>query len=39
VLAACRREVRISGAGVVQSLNVAQAAAVFLHALTATSLA
>jgi len=38
-LAACRREVRIGGAGLVQSLNVAQAAAVFLHALTATSLA
>jgi len=34
-LAACRREVRIGGAGTVQSLNVAQAAAVFLHALRA----
>lgn len=34
VLAACRRQVRISGAGRVQSLNVAQAAAVFLHALS-----
>ena len=33
VLAACRRQVRISGPGRVQSLNVAQAAAVFLHAL------
>ncbi|MCC6717179.1 MAG: RNA methyltransferase [Acetobacteraceae bacterium] len=33
VLAACRRQVRISGAGRVQSLNVAQAAAVLLHAL------
>jgi TrmH RNA methyltransferase len=33
VLAACRREVRIAGAGQLQSLNVAQAAAVFLHAL------
>jgi TrmH RNA methyltransferase len=33
VLAACRREVRIAGAGGLQSLNVAQAAAVFLHAL------
>ncbi len=35
VLAACRREIRIAGSGAVQSLNVAQAAAVFLHALTA----
>ena len=34
VLAACRRQVRISGPGRVQSLNVAQAAAVFLHALS-----
>ncbi len=34
VLAACRREVRIAGSGLVQSLNVAQAAAVLLHALT-----
>ena len=33
VVAACRRAVRISGAGQVQSLNVAQAAAVLLHAL------
>ena len=33
VLAACRREVRIAGHGLVQSLNVAQAAAVLLHAL------
>ena len=33
VLAACRREVRIAGSGVVQSLNVAQAAAVLLHGL------
>ena len=31
VLAACRRTVRIPGAGRVQSLNVAQAAAVLLH--------
>jgi len=35
VLAACRRQVRIAGSGRVQSLNVAQAAAVFLHALAA----
>ena len=33
VLAACRREVRIAGIGMVQSLNVAQAAAVLLHGL------
>ena len=33
VLAACRREVRIAGSGLVQSLNVAQAAAVLLHGL------
>jgi TrmH RNA methyltransferase len=33
VLAACRRHVRIIGSGRVQSLNVAQAAAVLLHAL------
>ena len=33
VLAACRREVRIAGSGLVQSLNVAQAAAVLLHSL------
>ena len=33
VLAACRRQVRILGAPHVQSLNVAQAAAVLLHAL------
>ena len=31
VLAACRRQVRIAGSGRVQSLNVAQAAAVLLH--------
>ena len=31
VLAACRREIRIPGRGAVQSLNVAQAAAVLLH--------
>jgi TrmH RNA methyltransferase len=37
VLAACRREVRIPGSGQVQSLNVAQAAAVLLHALTGLS--
>lgn len=34
VLAACRRHIRIPGAGRVQSLNVAQAAAVLLHDLT-----
>ena len=34
ILAACRRQVRISGAGRVQSLNVAQAAAVLIHALS-----
>lgn len=33
VLAACRRQVRITGSGRVQSLNVAQAAAVLLQAL------
>ena len=33
-LAACRREIRIPARGLMQSLNVAQAAAVFLHALT-----
>jgi TrmH RNA methyltransferase len=33
VLAACRRQIRITGAGAVQSLNVAQAAAVLLHGL------
>jgi TrmH RNA methyltransferase len=33
-LEACRRRVRILGAGPVQSLNVAQAAAVLLAALT-----
>jgi TrmH RNA methyltransferase len=33
VLVACRRRVRIPGAGRVESLNVAQAAAVLLHAL------
>ncbi len=37
VLAACRRQVRIGGRGTVQSLNVAQAAAVLLHALTSQS--
>lgn len=35
VLAACRRQVRIRGAGPVQSLNVAQAAAVLIAALVA----
>ena len=34
VAAACRRTVRIPGSGRVRSLNVAQAAAVLLHALT-----
>ena len=34
VAAACRRQVRIPGSGRVQSLNVAQAAAVLLHALS-----
>jgi TrmH RNA methyltransferase len=34
VLAACRRQVRIPGSGRVQSLNVAQSAAVMLHDLT-----
>ena len=38
VLAACRRQVRIGGRGAVQSLNVAQAAAVLLHTLTSQSL-
>jgi TrmH RNA methyltransferase len=38
VLAACRRQVRIVGHGQVQSLNVAQAAAVLLHALTGSAL-
>ncbi len=33
VLSACRRQVRVAGSGRVQSLNVAQAAAVLLHAL------
>jgi TrmH RNA methyltransferase len=33
VLSACRRQVRVAGHGQVQSLNVAQAAAVLLHAL------
>ena len=33
VLAACRRQIRIDGSGRVQSLNVAQAAAVLLHTL------
>lgn len=35
VLAACRRRVRIPGTGPVQSLNVAQAAAILLYELTA----
>jgi TrmH RNA methyltransferase len=35
VLAVCRREIRIEGAGAVQSLNVAQAAAILLQAYTA----
>lgn len=35
VLSACRKRVRIPGSGQVQSLNVAQAAAVLLHALCA----
>ncbi len=34
VLAACRRRVRIVGSGAVQSLNVAQAAAILLHDIT-----
>jgi TrmH RNA methyltransferase len=34
VLAVCRRHVRIAGSGRVESLNVAQAAAVMLHRLT-----
>jgi len=34
VVAACRRQVRIAGSGRVQSLNVAQATAVLLHALS-----
>ena len=34
VLAACRRRIRIEPRGPVQSLNVAQAAAILLHALT-----
>jgi TrmH RNA methyltransferase len=34
VLAACRRQIRIEGSGRIQSLNVAQATAVLLHALT-----
>ena len=33
-LETCRRRVRIQGRGAVQSLNVAQAAAVLLHTLT-----
>jgi TrmH RNA methyltransferase len=37
VVAACRREVRIPGSGQVQSLNVAQAAAVLLHTLSGLS--
>ncbi len=35
VLAVCRREIRISGAGHIQSLNVAQTAAILLQAFTA----
>jgi TrmH RNA methyltransferase len=35
VLAVCRREIRIEGAGPIQSLNVAQAAAILLQAYTA----
>lgn len=34
VLAACRRRIRVPGRGRIQSLNVAQAAAVLLHDLT-----
>ena len=34
VLATCRREIRIPAAGPMQSLNVAQAAAILLHAFT-----
>ena len=34
VVAACRRRIRIPGAGPVQSLNVAQAAAILIHELT-----
>lgn len=34
VLAACRRRVRVEGGGAVQSLNVAQAAAILLYELT-----
>ena len=34
VLATCRREIRIPSAGPMQSLNVAQAAAILLHAFT-----
>ena len=30
----CRRRIHIAGSGAVQSLNVAQSAAVLLHALT-----
>ena len=33
-LETCRRRIRIQGSGAVQSLNVAQAAAVLLHTLT-----
>lgn len=36
VLASCRRRVRIPGSGRVRSLNLAQSAAVLLHALTQT---
>jgi TrmH RNA methyltransferase len=35
VLAVCRREIRIPGTGPMQSLNVAQAAAILLHGFTA----
>ena len=37
VLHVCRREIRIDAAGPVQSLNVAQAAAVLLAAFTASA--
>jgi TrmH RNA methyltransferase len=35
VLATCRREIRVEGAGQIQSLNVAQTAAILLQAFTA----
>jgi tRNA G18 (ribose-2'-O)-methylase SpoU len=37
VRAVCRREIRIEGAGPIQSLNVAQAAAILIQAFTAKS--